>query len=70
MKEHFTLRYNATLDGDTVMEWDLSFETTDDTILVQRLNTWLLAIGKSTLLVTDHNADAEAATETAKAVEE
>ncbi len=51
MKEHFTLRYNSTLDGETVMEWDLSFETSDDNILVQRLNSWLLALGKTNLVV-------------------
>lgn len=51
MKEHFTLRYSMTEDGDSVMELDLSFDNPTDELLVKRLQDWLIAIGKGNILV-------------------
>lgn len=44
----FTLRYNAREDdtGDTVMDLDISFDNATDDVLIERINTWLAAIGK------------------------
>ena len=51
MKEHFTLRYFATEDGDSLMELDLSFDNPTDELLVKRLQDWLIAIGKTKIVV-------------------
>jgi hypothetical protein len=51
MKEHFTLRYSATEDHDSVMELDLSFDNPTDELLVKRIQDWLIAIGKTNVIV-------------------
>jgi len=51
MKEHFTLRYLATEENDSVMELDLSFDNPTDELLMKRLQDWLIAIGKTNVLV-------------------
>ena len=51
MKEHFTLRYSATEDNDSLMELDLSFDNPTDELLVKRLQDWLIAIGKTKIVV-------------------
>jgi hypothetical protein len=51
MKEHFTLRYSATEDNDSVMELDLSFDNPTDELLVKRIQDWLIAIGKTNVIV-------------------
>ena len=51
MKEHFTLRYSATEDNDSIMELDLSFDNPTDELLVKRVQDWLIAIGKTNIVV-------------------
>ena len=51
MKEHFTLRYTASEDNDTVIELDMSFDNPNDEMLVQRMRDWLNAIGKNNVNV-------------------
>ena len=51
MKEHFTLRYSATEDNDSLMELDLSFDNPTDELLVKRLQDWLIVIGKTKIVV-------------------
>ena len=51
MKEHFTLRYSATEDNDSLLELDLSFDNPTDELLVKRLQDWLIAIGKTKIVV-------------------
>jgi hypothetical protein len=51
MKEHFTLRYSATEENDSVMELDLSFDNPTDELLVKRIQDWLIAIGKTNIVV-------------------
>ena len=49
MKEHFTLRYSSSEDNDTVMDLEMTFDNPSDEKLLQRLNAWLVAIGKGHL---------------------
>jgi len=51
MKEHFTLRYSAIEDGDSLMELDLSFDNPTDELLLKRIQDWLIAIGKTNIVV-------------------
>lgn len=51
MKEHFSLRYSATEENDSVMELDLSFDNPTDELLVKRIQDWLIAIGKINIVV-------------------
>ena len=51
MKEHFTLRYSMTEENDSVMELDLSFDNPTDELLLKRIQDWLIAIGKTNIVV-------------------
>jgi len=51
MKEHFTLRYSMTEDNDSVMDMDLSFDNPTDELLLKRIQDWLIAIGKTNIVV-------------------
>ena len=51
MKEHFTLRYSMTEENDSVMDLDLSFDNPTDELLVKRIQDWLIAIGKTNIVV-------------------
>ena len=55
MKEHFTLRYSANEDGDTVMDLEMSFDNTSDEILLKRIQDWLIAIGKTNIHIVPSN---------------
>lgn len=55
MKEHFTLRYSANEDGDTVMDLEMSFDNTSDEILLKRIQDWLIAIGKTNIHIVASN---------------
>jgi len=56
MKEHFTLRYSASEDGDSIMDLEMSFDNTSDEILIKRIQDWLIAIGKTNIrIVTSNN---------------
>lgn len=55
VNENFSLNYSSREDqsGDTVMDCNINFDNPkDDSIIVNRLNTWLQAIGKTELVVT------------------
>ena len=51
MKEHFTLRYSANQDGDSVMDLEMTFDNLMDEQLINRMNSWLIAIGKTNIKV-------------------
>ena len=51
MKEHFSLRYSMTEDNDSIMDLDLSFDNPTDELLVKRMQDWLIAIGKTNIVV-------------------
>jgi len=54
VNENFSLSYNSREDqtGDTVMDCNISFDNPkDDSVVVNRLNTWLTAIGRFDLVV-------------------
>jgi len=54
VNENFSLNYSSREDqsGDTVMDCNINFDNPkDDSIVVNRLNTWLQAIGKTELVV-------------------
>ena len=55
MKEHFTLRYSANEDGDTVMDLEMSFDNPSDEILLKRIQEWLIAIGKTNIHIASSN---------------
>jgi len=55
MKEHFTLRYSANEDGDTVMDLEMSFDNASDEILLRRIQEWLIAIGKTNIHIIANN---------------
>jgi hypothetical protein len=57
MKEHFTLRYSATEDNDSIMELDLSFDNPTDELLVKRVQDWLIAIGKKNIIVVSNSVN-------------
>jgi len=61
MKEHFTLRYSSTESdsGDSIMDLEMNFDNPSETILISRLNAWLVAIGRENLQV---YVDAKSAT--------
>ena len=67
MKEHFTLRYSATEDGDSLMELDLSFDNPTEELLLKRLQDWLIAIGKTNVLVSAVSATVPAVSATVPA---
>ena len=49
INENFSLSYNSREDqsGDTVADIDIRFDNPkDDSVLINRLNTWLRAIGR------------------------
>jgi hypothetical protein len=49
INENFSLSYNSREDhsGDTVADIDVRFDNPkDDAVLINRLNTWLKAIGR------------------------
>lgn len=48
INENFSLRYNSREDdtGDTVMDLDISFDNPSHEVLIQRINSWLVAIGR------------------------
>ena len=57
MKEHFTLRYSASEDGDSIMDLEMSFDNVSDEILLKRIQDWLIAIGKTNIhIVASKNA--------------
>mgnify|MGYP006995916331 CR=1 FL=1 len=51
ISENFSLRYNSLEydTGDTVMDLDISFDNPSDEVLIQRINSWLVAIGKNSV---------------------
>lgn len=54
INENFSLSYNSREDssGDTVMDVSISFDNPkSDEAIMNRLNTWLQAIGRSNLIV-------------------
>jgi hypothetical protein len=53
VNENFSLRYNSREEdsGDTVMDLDINFDNPSEEVLVARLNTWLVAIGRDNLSV-------------------
>ena len=51
MKEHFTLRYSMTEENDSLMDMDLSFDNPTDELLLKRIQDWLIAIGKTNIVV-------------------
>jgi hypothetical protein len=54
INENFSLSYNSREDqsGDTVADIDVRFDNPkDDTVLINRLNTWLKAIGREDIIV-------------------
>jgi len=55
MKEHFTLRYSSTNGdtNDTIMELDMNFDNPSKAVLIDRINIWLTAIGRSNLIIID-----------------
>ena len=58
INENFNLSYSAREDqsGETLIDVNISFENPrDHSMIVDRLNTWLCAIGYSNLRVSDMN---------------
>ena len=54
INENFSLSYNSREDGtgDTVMDVSINFDNPkSDSIIVDRLNTWLQAIGRTDIVV-------------------
>jgi len=53
INENFSLRYNSREEdsGNTVMDLDINFDNPSEEVLVSRLNTWLVAIGRDNLSV-------------------
>lgn len=54
INENFSLSYSSREDGtgDTVMDVSINFDNPkNDMIIVDRLNTWLQAIGRTDLVV-------------------
>ena len=53
VNENFSLRYNSREEdsGNTVMDLDINFDNPSEEVLVSRLNTWLVAIGRDNLSV-------------------
>jgi hypothetical protein len=54
INENYNLSYSSREDGtsDTVMDCNISFENpTDDSTVIHRLNTWLIAIGRTDIVV-------------------
>jgi hypothetical protein len=54
INENFSLSYNSREDqsGDTVADIDVRFDNPkDDSVLINRLNTWLKAIGREDIVV-------------------
>lgn len=54
VNENFSLSYNSREDqsGDTVADIDVRFDNPkDDSVIIQRLNTWLNAIGRTDIEV-------------------
>ena len=55
INENFSLSYNSREDGsgDTVMDVSINFDNPkSDSVIVNRLNTWLQAIGRTDIVVT------------------
>jgi len=53
INESFTLSFNSREDqsGDTVADIDIRFDNPkDDSVLINRLNTWLKAIGREDIV--------------------
>ena len=54
VNENFSLSYNSREDqsGDTVADIDIRFDNPkDDSVIINRLNTWLRAIGREDIVV-------------------
>jgi len=54
VNENFSLNYNSREDqsGDTVMDCNINFDNPrDDSTVINRLNTWLKAIGRTDIEV-------------------
>jgi hypothetical protein len=54
INENFSLSYNSREDqtGDTVADIDVRFDNPkDDSVIINRLNTWLQAIGRTDIVV-------------------
>ncbi len=54
INENFSLSYNSREDqtGDTVADIDIRFDNPrDDSVIINRLNTWLQAIGRNDIVV-------------------
>ena len=54
INENFSLSFNSREDqtGDTVADIDVRFDNPkDDSVIINRLNTWLTAIGRTDIVV-------------------
>ena len=54
INENFSLNYGSREDqtGDTVADIDVRFDNPkDDSVIINRLNTWLQAIGRTDIVV-------------------
>ena len=54
VNENFSLSYNSREEntGDSVADIDIRFDNPkDDSVLINRLNTWLQAIGRTEIVV-------------------
>lgn len=54
INENFSLSYNSREEqtGDTVADIDVRFDNPkDDSVIINRLNTWLQAIGRTDIVV-------------------
>ena len=54
INENFSLSFNSREDqtGDTVADIDIRFDNPkDDSVIINRLNTWLKAIGREDIVV-------------------
>lgn len=54
INENFSLSYNSREDqtGDTVADIDVRFDNPkDDSVIINRLNTWLQAMGRTDIVV-------------------
>jgi len=46
MQEHFTLRYSASADGNSILDLEMNYDNPTDEVLVKRIQSWLIVIGK------------------------
>ena len=56
--ENFNLSFSSRErnTSDTILDCNISFENPDDDVIIQRLNTWLQAIGRSGIIVSSRES--------------